>query len=75
MQTHPKDWTFSNISNMKDQLQNCLDLDWDHVSLQHVMKTITNINKNYLLIYTRQGLFIKKMPWLIGISRPDRFSK
>ena len=28
--THPKDWTFSNISNMKDQLQKLdLDLDWD----------------------------------------------
>ena len=28
--THPKDWTFSNIQNMKEQLQKLeLDLDWD----------------------------------------------
>ena len=28
--THPKDWTISNIENMKQQLQNLdLDLDWD----------------------------------------------
>ena len=28
--THPKDWTFSNIKNMKEQLQKLeLDLDWD----------------------------------------------
>ena len=28
--THPQDWTFSNIQNMKDQLQKLdLDLDWD----------------------------------------------
>ena len=29
--THPKDWTFSNISNMKSQLQKLdLDLNWEH---------------------------------------------
>ena len=29
-ETHPKDWTFSNIENMKKQLQKLdLDLDWD----------------------------------------------
>ena len=28
--THPQDWTFSNIQNMKDQLKKLdLDLDWD----------------------------------------------
>ena len=28
--THPKDWTISNIENMKEQLQKLdLDLDWD----------------------------------------------
>ena len=29
-QTHPRDWTYKNIENMKDQLQKLdLDLDWD----------------------------------------------
>ena len=27
--THPKDWTISNIENMKAQLKLDLDLDWD----------------------------------------------
>ena len=52
--THPKDWTISNIENMKSQLQNLdLDLDWDR-ELAHATKITININKNYLLIYIKQ---------------------
>ena len=47
----PKDWTKKNISTMKRQLQSLgLSIDWD-LKFQRVTKIITNINKNYLLIF------------------------
>ena len=48
-QTHPKDWTLSNIKNMKEQLLKLdLDIDWD--------RELATCNENY---YTfQQELFI-----------------
>ena len=48
-ETHPQDWTITNIKNMKEQLQNLdLDLDWD--------KEIATCNKDYYK--HQQELFI-----------------
>jgi len=48
-ETHPKDWTLSNIDNMKSQLQKLdLDLDWD--------REITTCNEDYYK--HQQELFI-----------------
>ena len=47
--THPKDWTLSNIQNMKEQLQKLdLDLDWD--------REFATCNENYYRY--QQELFI-----------------
>ena len=47
--THPKDWTFTNIKNMKDQLLKLdLDLDWD--------RELATCNENYY--HYQQELFI-----------------
>ena len=47
--SHPKDWTYSNIANMKEQLQKLdLDLDWD--------RELATCNENYYRY--QQELFI-----------------
>ena len=45
--THPKDWTLTNIKNMKDLLKLDLDLDWDEIA---------TCNENYY--HYQQELFI-----------------
>jgi leucyl-tRNA synthetase len=60
--THPRDWTLSNIENMKSQLKKLdLDLDWDR-EIATCNEDTTGFNKNYLLIYITMDLPIKKMP-------------
>ena len=60
--THPKDWTISNIENMKAQLKKLdLDLDWDRELATCNDEAIINTNKNYLLIFTKLDWLIKKI--------------
>ena len=48
---HPKEWTKKNISQMKRQLKMLgLSIDWD-LEISTCDEIITNINKNYLLIF------------------------
>ena len=64
---HPKKWTNSNIETMKNQLKLLgLSIDWSK-KFQHVIKNITNINKNYSLIFIIMALVSERKLTLIGI--------
>ena len=57
---HPKDWTNSNIAEMKRQLLMMgLSIDWALKKYLLVMKIIININKNSLLTFLK-GLVTRK---------------
>ena len=56
----PKDWTESNIVNMKSQLKRLgLSIDWDR-EISHVLQNIININKNFFLDLYDKGLVYQK---------------
>ena len=50
--THPKDWTFSNISNMKINCKNLISIWTGIVNLQICHEDYYKHQQNYLLIYT-----------------------
>ena len=51
---NPSDWTKKNISTMKHQLQLLVYLLIGIWKFLHAMKNIININKNYLLIFSKR---------------------
>ena len=62
----PKTWTETNIYNMKMQLKKLgLSIDWDE-KYPRVIKTTTNINKNFLELF-RKGLVYRKENYVNGI--------
>ena len=65
-QTHPKDWTLTNINNMKEQLLKLdLDIDWDR-ELATCNVDYYKFQQELFIDLYNAGLVYKKMPLLIG---------